>query len=50
MSSKGYTQINVKEALKTMIWWIKEKDRRYQKEKQMREKLFGPLIKRLKIK
>jgi hypothetical protein len=49
MNTKKYTQINVKEALKTMVWWIKEKDRRYQKEKKMREKLFGPLIKKMKL-
>ena len=32
-----------------MKWWAKEKDRRYRKQKKFAQKMFGPLIKQLKI-
>lgn len=44
-----YKPINLKKTLKLMPLWAKEKDRRYREQKKFREKLFGPLIKQLKL-
>ncbi|MEK6614944.1 MAG: hypothetical protein AABZ32_02360 [Bacteroidota bacterium] len=46
---KEYNSINLKETLAKMQWWAKEKDRRYRKQKKLAEKVFGPLIKQLKL-
>lgn len=37
----------LKEALALMPWWAKEKARRYQEQKKLAEKLFGPVVRQI---
>jgi len=39
----------LKKTLSLMPMWIKEKARRYKKQKSIAEKVFGSLVKKLKI-
>ena len=45
-----YEPINLKKTLAKMKSWAKEKDRIYREQKKFAKKMFGPLIKKLKIK
>ena len=44
-----YKPINLKKTLAKMRWWAKEKDRIYLKRRKLAKKMFGPLIKKLKL-
>lgn len=44
-SNYKYQPINVEETLTLMPLWIKEKDKRYRKQKKLSEKLFGSVVK-----
>lgn len=45
---KGTTS-SLKKTLSKMKWWAKEKDRRFLEHKKLAEKVFGPLVKKLKL-
>ena len=44
-----YRPINLKRTLAKMKAWAREKDRIYLEQKKLAEKMFGPLIKKLKL-
>ena len=41
---------DLKEGLSKMVWWAKEKDRRYLTQKKFHEKVFKNVLKQLGIK
>lgn len=44
-----HTPINLKKTLAEMLIYAKEKDRMYREQKKFAQKMFGPVIKKLKL-
>lgn len=48
MKKSESTDKDLLRALALMPWWVKEKERRYRRQKKLAEKVFGALVKKLK--